>query len=113
MSRGKHKAYHVIDTVLRNCVHSRIRSVSGAVKRLAKFACRVAEGGAERVMLVHLRQPLQQLGRLRQSGFEFLPTAAGEDINPTLSQSADKLAHIPGSGEVESLNSRWPAARRK
>jgi TrmH RNA methyltransferase len=120
---------HNLGAILRSCAHFGIRFVLGAVKRLPKLspaACRVAEGGAEHVMLVHLHQPQQQLGRLRQSGFEFLATAAGkgiphfqhafrkrgvlilgnegEGISAALLQSADKLLHIPGSGEVESLN---------
>ena len=120
---------HTLGAILRSCAHFGIRFVLGMENRLPKLspsACRVAEGGAEEVMLVHLKNPARQLGQLREQGFELLATAAnkgislfdhpfraralvilgseGEGIAPALMQSADKLLHIPGSGEVESLN---------
>jgi TrmH RNA methyltransferase len=120
---------HNLGAILRSCAHFGIRFVLGMENRLPKLspsACRVAEGGAEEVMLVHLRQPSRQLSQLRDQGFELLATAAdkgaslfehplraktlvilgseGEGIAPALLQSADKIIHIPGSGEVESLN---------
>lgn len=120
---------HNLGAILRSCAHFGIRFVLGMENRLPKLspsACRVAEGGAEEVMLVYLKQPLRQLSQLRENGFELLATAAGkgsslynhafrdktlvilgneaEGINPALFQASDKLLHIPGSGEVESLN---------
>lgn len=120
---------HNLGAILRSCAHFGVRYVLGAENRLPKLspsACRVAEGGAEQVMLVYLKQPGYQMGRLRENGFELLATAAGkgvplyrhafrersmvilgneaEGITPALLQSADRLLHIPGSGEVESLN---------
>ena len=120
---------HNLGAILRSCAHFGVRYVLGTENRLPKLspsACRVAEGGAENVMLVYLKNPGRQMGRLRENGFELLATAAGkgvplyqhafrersvlilgneaEGIGAALQQSADKLLHIPGSGDVESLN---------
>ncbi len=120
---------HNLGAILRTCAHFGIRYVLGMEERLPKIsaaACRVAEGGAEDVMLVYLQRPVRQLRQLQDGGFELIATAAnkgaslydhpfreraililgheGEGINPALFQAADKLLRIPGSGRVESLN---------
>jgi TrmH RNA methyltransferase len=120
---------HNLGAILRTCAHFGVRYVLGMEDRLPKLspaACRVAEGGAEDVMLVYLQRPIRQLRELQNGGFELIATAArkgtalyehrfrprcivmlgneGEGINPALFQSADKLLSIPGSGRVESLN---------
>lgn len=120
---------HNLGAILRTCAHFGIRHVLGMEDRLPKIsaaACRVAEGGAEEVMLVFLQRPVRQLRQLQETGFELLATAAhkgtslyehafkersilmlgheGEGIHPSLLQAADKLLRIPGSGKVESLN---------
>lgn len=120
---------HNLGAILRTCAHFGVRYVLGMEDRMPKLspsACRVAEGGAEEVMLVYLQHPVRQLGQLKEYGFELIATAAnkgislyehrfrersilmlgneGEGINPSLFQAADKLLRIPGSGHVESLN---------
>jgi RNA methyltransferase, TrmH family len=120
---------HNLGAILRSCAHFGVRYVLGAEKRLPKLspsACRVAEGGAEEVMLVYLNQPGNQMSRLRELGFELLAAVAGkgaslyrhgfrersvlilgnemEGIAPALLHITDTLLHIPGSGKVESLN---------
>lgn len=120
---------HNLGAILRTCAHFGSRYVLGMEDRLPRLspsACRVAEGGAEGVMLVYLQRTKRQLGQLQDCGFELIATAAnkgtslydhrfrersilmlgneGEGINPILFQAADKLVRIPGSGHVESLN---------
>ncbi len=112
---GVEKPYN-LGAILHSCAH---------------FGIRVAEGGTEHVMLVHLHQPLQQLGR-RQSGFEFLVTAAGEGtshylhafrercvlilgnesegINPALYKAPISCCTSPAAVRSKVLISRWPAA---
>jgi RNA methyltransferase, TrmH family len=120
---------HNLGAIIRTCAHFGVRYVLGMEDRLPKLspaACRVAEGGAEEVMLVYLQRPIRQLRELQNGGFELIATAAhegtilfehrfrprcilmlgheGEGINPALFQAADKLLRIPGSGRIESLN---------
>ena len=120
---------HNLGALLRTCAHFGIRYVLGAADRLPKLspsACRVAEGGAERVMLVRLNHATQQLQQLQTLGYQLLGTHvrqgqsvyshafAGRSIlilgsevagiAPALAKTTDVLLTIPGSGEVESLN---------
>jgi len=126
---------HNLGAILRSCAHFGIRFVLGAVKRLPKSSpagCRVAEGWAEHMILIHLHQPQQHLGRLRQSGFEFLVTAAGkgiphywhafrercvliignegEGINPVLCRAPISCCTSLAAVRSKVLMSRWSAA---
>lgn len=120
---------HNLGALLRTCAHFGIRYVLGTADRLPKLspsACRVAEGGAEQVMLVHLPQAARQLRQLQEMGYQLLGTSVrqgtplyahhfgarsililGSEVDgvaPALAKSADALLTVPGSGQVESLN---------
>ncbi len=120
---------HNLGALLRSCAHFGIRYVLGAADRLPKLspsACRVAEGGAESVMLIRLSHTARQLRQLQDLGYQLLGThvrqgksvyahtfgARGililgsevDGIAPALAKTSDALLTIPGSGQVESLN---------
>lgn len=120
---------HNLGAIVRSCAHFGVRFILGAEGRLPKLsgaACRVAEGGAEQVGLVLLRQPARQLQQLQELGFQMIATAGGrggslyqhifaprtllilgaegEGISGTLFELAERAIRIPGSGAVESLN---------
>lgn len=120
---------HNVGALLRTCAHFGIRYVLGAAQTLPALspsACRVAEGGAEEVMLVRLAQPAHQLQQLRDYGYQLLGThvrqgksvyahhygarsilvLGGEvgGMGAALTRHADEVLTIPGSGRVESLN---------
>ena len=120
---------HNLGALLRTAAHFGIRYVLGPAEHLPKLspsACRVAEGGAEEVMLVRLPQPARQLAQLQQYGYQLLAThvrqgksvhahtfgprgilvLGGEvgGIGAALLKSADEIITVPGSGRVESLN---------
>ncbi|TPW10852.1 MAG: RNA methyltransferase TrmH family, partial [Halothiobacillaceae bacterium] len=120
---------HNLGALVRSCAHFGVRYVLGAVGRLPALspsACRVAEGGAEYLNLIHLDQPPSQLQQLRDLGFAVVATRAQpgkslyatalprcmvlilgaemEGVSSALLRSADQVIAIPGSGEVESLN---------
>ena len=120
---------HNLGALLRTCAHFGIRYVLGAAEHLPKLspsACRVAEGGAEEVMLVRLPQAARQLRQLQDYGYQLLGThvhqgksiyahsfgarsivvLGGEvgGMGAALTKSADEILTVPGSGRVESLN---------
>lgn len=120
---------HNLGAIVRTCAHFGVRFILGAEGRLPRLsgaACRVAEGGAEQVALVQLRQPARQLRQLQEQGFQLLATAVGhgaslyqhhfaprsllilgaegEGVSRALSDMAAQVLRIPGSGSVESLN---------
>lgn len=120
---------HNLGAIVRSCAHFGVRFILGAEGRLPKLsgaACRVAEGGAEQVGLVLLRQPARQLKQLQELGFQMIATAGGRGgslyqhnfaprtllilgaegtgISGTIFEQAQRVIRIPGSGAVESLN---------
>ncbi len=120
---------HNLGAIVRSCAHFGVRFILGAEGRLPKLsgaACRVAEGGAEQVGLVLLRQPARQLQQLQELGFQLVATAGGRGgslyqhsfaprtllilgaegtgISGTIFELAQRALRIPGSGAVESLN---------
>ncbi|HEY9198868.1 MAG TPA: TrmH family RNA methyltransferase [Gammaproteobacteria bacterium] len=120
---------HNLGAIVRSCAHFGVRFILGAEGRLPKMAgaaCRVAEGGAEQVGLVLLRQPVRQLQQLQELGFQLVATAGarggslyqhnftprtllilgaeGTGISGTIFEQAQRVLRIPGSGAVESLN---------
>lgn len=120
---------HNLGAILRSCAHFGVRYLLGAAERLPRLspsACRVAEGGSELVTLVYLDHPLRQLGVLQDLGFSLLATAVdrgeplylhrfnprsllilgaeGHGMSAELTRLADKTLHIPGTGQIESLN---------
>lgn len=120
---------HNLGALLRTCAHFGIRYVLGPAEHLPKLspsACRVAEGGAEEVMLVRLPQAAKQLRQLQEYGYQLLGTHVRQGtsvfthqfgersililgsevagVAPALMKTADEVLTIPGSGRVESLN---------
>lgn len=120
---------HNLGAIVRSCAHFGVRFILGAEGHLPKLsaaACRVAEGGAERVGLVRLRHPVKQLRELHQHGYQLAATAGGrgtslyqhnfaahsllvmgaetQGVSASLFDAATKILKIPGTGQVESLN---------
>lgn len=119
---------HNLGAIVRTCANFGFQYLLGEAGRLPKFspaACRIAEGGAEFVKPVYLRNRDQALGELQAMGFEVLATATrgrslysqpfprrvvlimgGElgGVSDELYRLADGTLTIPGTGNVESLN---------
>ncbi len=119
---------HNLGAIMRSCAHFGVSYLFGAAARLPRLsasACRVAEGGAEHVRLVFLKDPLAQLSELRAQGFTLMATSLqGESlfsapmpdrtlmilgselygISPELLKITGRKVTIPGTGRVESLN---------
>ncbi len=119
---------HNLGAIVRTCAHLGIRYLlgeSGRLPKLSASACRVAEGGAEHVKLIHLLHRDKALADLKRLGFKLLITAAdGQSVyrqpypartmlvmgaeqtgvSADLRAVADGKIAIPGSGKVESLN---------
>lgn len=119
---------HNLGAILRTCAHFGVGYVLGEAGKLpaaSPSACRVAEGGAEYVKLIAVKDKLKALRDLKALGFELLTTAArgqslyqhqfnkrslivmgaeGTGVTRALQTLAGKTLMIPGSGAVESLN---------
>jgi TrmH RNA methyltransferase len=119
---------HNLGAILRTCAHFGIGYVLGEAGKLptaSPSACRVAEGGAEHVKLISVKDKQKALRELKGLGFEVMTTAArgqslyqhqfnkrsliimgaeGTGVSRALQHLADKTLMIPGSGAVESLN---------
>ncbi|MBI3773182.1 MAG: rRNA methyltransferase [Gammaproteobacteria bacterium] len=120
---------HNLGAIIRTCAHFGIRFIVGpekALPRLSSSACRVAEGGAEKVALCYLQNPAKQLKEFQQLEFKLCATAVGkgkslyrhhfpgrtllilgaegEGVSRATLASAETTLCIPGSGDVESLN---------
>lgn len=120
---------HNVGAILRSAAHFSVAAVlvhESAEVSLAGAASRVAEGGAEVVPLVRLKDASHFLTRLRKLDFALFATsshakrslfdaplpkravlllgAEGEGLSPKLRKLADHDIVIPGSGAVESLN---------
>lgn len=120
---------HNLGAIVRSCAHFGVRFILGAegrLPRLSPSACRVAEGGAEQVGIVRLRQAARQLKQLQELGFQAVATAGGRGtplyqhtfaprtilivgaeqhgVSAPIFELADRTLRIPGTGAVESLN---------
>lgn len=118
---------HNVGSILRTCAHFNIPYILGEnLAPLTASACRIAKGGAERVRLVSLDQPLQNLERLKKRGFSFIATSShggaslyqtrfsprtlfvfgseSHGLSKQMLKNCEKTVQIPGTGFVESLN---------
>lgn len=119
---------HNLGAIVRSCAHFNIPYILGDINNLpgmSASACRVAEGGAEFVQLVPVKNSIQQLNTLKEMGCQILAATMrgkpvyhhrfkfhtvlilGAEVNgvskPILEISSHKIS-IPGSRLVESLN---------
>lgn len=122
---------HNLGAILRSAAHfgasALLLPASRAAQGISGAAARVAEGGAEHVRIVALRErPIDNLTILRRHGYRALATvveggtnlfraelpdktvwmlgAEGEGMDRSLAELADTRISIPGTGHVESLN---------
>ncbi len=120
---------HNLGAILRTAAHFGVHAallMPNSSQSLTGTACRIAEGGAERVPLLTLDNPHTMLPMLQAIGFQLVGTvvregrnlyaaplpartvlmigAEGEGLSPALISAAQVKVQIPGSGAVESLN---------
>ena len=120
---------HTLGSMFRTAAHFGVPCVIGASRSLPALSpaiCRVAEGAAEAVDLVHVNDPLRALRALKDLGFKLYGTSShkgeslfgariapravivlgseGQGMSPALTQLCDGFLQIPGTGAVESLN---------
>ena len=122
---------HNLGSILRTAAHFGVGAILGAEERLPPLsaaAVRVAEGAAEHVPVVGLANPVADLARLKQAGFERVATTShggeplwkaslgpaerlvivmggeGEGMSRAVERACDRTVQIPGTGVVESLN---------
>lgn len=120
---------HNVGNILRVCAHFGVRYVltsEQGLKTLPASTRRVSEGGAEVVSIIHLKQPVQDLLRLKKVGFTIYGTSSHcsrslfverltpqcvfvlgaeiEGMTPAVQKLCDQNLLIPGTGVVESLN---------
>jgi TrmH RNA methyltransferase len=126
---------HNLGAVLRSSAHFAVDAIlvpRDAGLAISGAACRVAEGGAERVPLLRLDDPSAAMDQLRDGGYRFAATlpSGGNDVfraelperlvlvfgaeqqgmHRALIDRCDLVLGIPGSGAVESLNIASAAA---
>lgn len=120
---------HNVGNILRACAHFGVTYVFVSDVNFATLpasARRVSEGGAETVSVIHLKQPVQDLQRLKKMGFTIYGTSSHcsrslfveklisqcvfvmggeiEGMTPGIQKLCDQNLLIPGTGAVESLN---------
>lgn len=120
---------HNLGAVLRSAAHFSVDAVllpPDSPLALSGAACRVAEGGAEAVPLLHLSDTETALANLKAAGFSLAATvprngdslfdrrlpertvlllgAERDGMQAGLIERCDLRLSIPGSGQVESLN---------
>ncbi len=120
---------HNFGAVLRVGAHFGMDGVllpPGSTLALSGAACRVAEGGAERVPLVATGDPAAALKALQRAGYTTMATvvrggddlyarplpprcamvfgAEGPGVSAPLAKALERHLRIPGTGAVESLN---------
>lgn len=120
---------HNLGAVLRSAAHFGVQAVllpPDSSLSLSGAACRVAEGGAEAVPLLHLPDAKAALARLKAASFSLAATvphdgqslfdralpertvlllgAEREGMQADLIKRCDLRLNIPGTGRVESLN---------
>ncbi len=126
---------HNLGAIVRSAAHFGALAVIGpehGSPELGPAAARVAEGGAEHVPLVRLRDPEHDLGRLATLGLSLVGTdsearasifdealparavlllgAEREGLGRSLLARCDRVVRIPGTGAVQSLNVSAAAA---
>ncbi|MBC7172064.1 MAG: rRNA methyltransferase, partial [Polyangiaceae bacterium] len=120
---------HNLGAILRSAAHFGARAVLGPAEEtpeLGPAAARIAEGGAEHVSIVRLRDPERELARLGSLGMALVGTdseaksslfdvklpprsilllgAEREGLGSALRNRCDLVVRIPGTGSVQSLN---------
>jgi TrmH RNA methyltransferase len=120
---------HNLGSILRTSAHFGVTAILGSAEHLpgvTASAARVAEGGAEAVPLVRLRNPKETLQALKIAGYRLLAATShpggnvyaanipdrsvvilGNEVvgvSPEIAALADGSLQIPGTGAVESLN---------
>ncbi len=118
---------HNIGSILRTSAHFGIPYLLGEnLPPLSPSACRVAKGGAEKVRLVHLDNPVAALEKLKKQGFALIGTSShkgaslysfsypqrtilvfgseSHGLSPKVAKLMTHHVQIPGTGHVESLN---------
>ena len=120
---------HNVGSIIRVAAHFGVPFLlgrEGELPRLTPAASRIAEGGAEHVLLAALRRPDATLATLKAAGFAVVGTSShasaslyegplparslvvlgGETggASPGLLAACDHVVKIPGTGAVESLN---------
>ncbi len=126
---------HNLGAIVRTAAHFGALAVLGPEEgspELGPAAARVAEGGAEHVPLVRLRDPVHELERLAAAGLALVGTDASakasifeaalppravlllgaerEGLGRALVSRCDLVVRIPGTGAVQSLNVSAAAA---
>lgn len=120
---------HNFGAILRSAAHFGVAAIlqpQDSPLAVSGAAARVAEGGAEKVPLVRMRDRDDSLASLRAAGFSLAATvvrggqdlfstklperlvyvmgAEGEGMDEALAAACDLKLSIPGTGAVESLN---------
>ncbi len=120
---------HNLGSILRTAAHFGIAFVlgeQGKLPSLSPSACRIAKGGAEKVKLIAVSNPMEMLKNLKNKGFSLIGTsshkgsslyrfpfpartilaigAESDGVGKTLLTAASSNIQIPGTGFVESLN---------
>lgn len=120
---------HNLGSIIRSCAHFGVTYIlgeKGKLPALSPSACRIAKGGAERIQLVPLENPLQILQKLKQKKYTFIGTSShakaslyefqfpaktilaigseSHGVSKTFQSLALSTLQIPGTGHVESLN---------
>lgn len=128
---------HNLGAILRVAAHFGAAAVvqcgpRESVPRLSAAVCRTAEGAAEHVPVVNVRDGRAAVQRLRRCALEVVATSShagttlydrrmpprclvllgseSEGLSPGLLAAADAVVAIPGTGTVESLNVACAAA---
>jgi TrmH RNA methyltransferase len=120
---------HNLGSILRTAAHFGVAGIlgrGGDLPPLSPAAVRVAEGAAEFVPVCDLADPVTDLKRLKQAGFQVVTTSShrgepvhaaklsaqvvcvlgseGEGVSRPIDAVADLRVQIPGTGAVESIN---------
>jgi TrmH RNA methyltransferase len=128
---------HNLGAILRVAAHFGAAAVvqcgeTGTVPRLSAAVCRTAEGAAEHVPVVTVKDGRSAIERLRRCALEVVASSShapvtlyarslprrcllllgseAEGLSPELMAAADATVAIPGTGWVESLNVACAAA---
>ncbi|MBI5272770.1 MAG: tRNA/rRNA methyltransferase [Chlamydiia bacterium] len=118
---------HNLGSIVRTAAHFGVPYILGEnLPSLPPSACRIAKGGAERVRLVSLSNPIETLRKLQSQGFSLLATSShqgsslysthfsaktilalgseSKGVSPSIAKFALGSICIPGTGAMESLN---------
>lgn len=120
---------HNVGALLRTAAHFGVAAVigiEGEMPGISQALLRVSEGGAEQVPISRLSDPGGTLDRLRERGYLLFGTDSragnalyggrlpdrllialgneGQGLSSRLSRHCDRVLHVPGTGQVESVN---------